>query len=49
VEVVAEGEEEMLLRLLTHLRRGPRGAWVEKVETTWGPATGKYRRFGVRF
>ena len=49
VEVVAEGKEEALLRLLAHLRRGPRGAWVEKVETTWSPAAGKYRRFGVKF
>ena len=49
VEVVAEGEEGVLLRLLTHLLRGPRAAWVEQVETTWGPATGKYRRFGIRF
>ncbi len=49
VEVVAEGKEEALLRLLAHLRRGPGGAWVEKVETTWGPARGKYRRFGMKF
>ena len=49
VEVVAEGKEGALLRLLASLRRGPGGAWVEKVETSWGPATGKYRRFGVKF
>jgi acylphosphatase len=48
VEVVAEGSRNALDRLLAHLRRGPSGARVDGVETTWGPAQGNLGAFDVR-
>jgi len=49
VEVVAEGEREVLEVLLEHLRRGPRLARVKDVEVEWGEATGEFRDFRIRY
>ena len=49
VEVVAEGPREALDKLLLQLRRGPYGARVDAVDTTWGPAQGGLDFFDVRF
>ena len=49
VEVVAEGDKEVLELLLEHLRRGPRSARVTDVEVEWGEATGEFRDFRIRF
>ena len=49
VEVVAEGPRAALEKLLAQLRRGPYGARVEAVDTTWGPAQGGLDSFDVRF
>jgi len=49
VDVVAEGQEEDLRRLLNRLRMGPRAAVVEKLETEWQEATNQYKGFGIRF
>ena len=49
VEVVAEGPRVALEQLLAQLRRGPYGARVEAVDTTWGPALGGLGSFDVRF
>ena len=49
VEVNAEGQMEKLEQLLRHLEEGPRGAWVERVETNWSEYTGAYSRFELRF
>src|SRR5438552_6761846 len=35
VYVLAHGERPGLERLLSALRRGPAGAWVERVDTEW--------------
>ena len=48
VEVQAEGERNKLERLIDHLRKGPPGARVERVETTWSEHTGSYSNFSVR-
>ncbi len=48
VRCVAEGPRESLERLLEVLRHGPPGAWVERVEATWQPATGELPAFEVR-
>jgi acylphosphatase len=48
VEVIAEGPREALESLLAALRVGPSGAYVEKVEASWGESTGGYEGFGVR-
>lgn len=48
VEVVAEGERDVLERLESALRRGPRGAYVIEVVVDWEAATGEFPRFSVR-
>ena len=48
VRVVAEGSRPALEQLLAELREGPRGARVERVASSWLPASGGFARFGVR-
>jgi acylphosphatase len=48
VRCVAEGPRSRLETLLGILREGPRGAWVDGVDATWGPAAGDVDRFTVR-
>jgi len=47
VEVVAEGARPALESLLAALRLGPPGAYVERVDTTWGEATRSYTIFSA--
>lgn len=49
VEVMAEGARDTLEQLLKHLKQGPFGARVERVEESWGPYTGRFIGFSVRF
>ena len=49
VEVVAEGEEEQLRRLLEALRQGPVGARVDEVQVSWGEARHEFTTFTVKF
>ena len=49
VEVHAEGERQQLKELIGYLKTGPRGAKVEKVETSWSEYTGDYSHFSVRY
>ncbi len=48
VEVVVEGPEGDLQRLVDDLREGPVYAVVERVEAEWGEATGEFATFSVR-
>lgn len=48
VEVVAEGGQPALDAFLARLRRGPPGAWVERIDAEWAPASGEYGDFLVR-
>jgi acylphosphatase len=48
VRVMAEGPEDRLLRLLAAVREGPAGARVERVDETWGDATGTFDGFTIR-
>jgi acylphosphatase len=48
VEVVAEGPRGSLEVLLAELRRGPPGAYVERVNADWRLATGEFAGFGIR-
>jgi len=48
VEVVAEGPRPALEALLAALRVGPPGAYVERVDVSWGEATGGYQGFVAR-
>ncbi len=47
VEIVAEGEEGRLERLLAWCRIGPPAARVTRVEVTRAPATGEFAGFTV--
>lgn len=49
VEVMVEGERGALEEFLRRLRQGPSGARVERVEEIWGPYTGQFAGFRVRF
>jgi len=49
VELEAEGPREVLEALLDAVRLGPPGARVAGVASQWGPATGRYDDFEVRF
>ena len=48
VEVVAEGDRQLLERLLAVLRRGPRMANVTQVDLDWQSPTGEFTTFSVR-
>lgn len=48
VEVYAEGPRSALEQLRHALHSGPPGAWVERVECTWGEATGTLHGFEIR-
>jgi acylphosphatase len=48
VEIVAEGDESALQKLLTFLHRGPPSARVDRVQMDWGEATSEFDRFRVR-
>lgn len=49
VEVEAEGEKAKLTRLVEHLKSGPRGARVERVDTEWAENRGIYTDFSTRY
>jgi acylphosphatase len=48
VELIAEGSRAALESLLADVSRGPSGAMVERVESSWEEATSEYRMFGLR-
>jgi acylphosphatase len=47
VEVIAEGNRDILEKLLAGLRRGPRAAYVSNVQVDWEPATGEFKSFWI--
>lgn len=49
VAVVAEGEEEVLKKIVVLLHKGSIFAKVEEVETVWLSATGEFRDFLIIF
>lgn len=48
VELVAEGLEERLQRLVTWCHSGPPGALVTHVEPTWGHCLDEFSAFRIR-
>ena len=48
VHTVAEGSRAALEGLVAALQTGPPGAWVERVDASWSPATGTFSDFDVR-
>ncbi len=47
VEVTAEGDRQTLEKLLADLEKGPRAAFVSRVQTDWEPGTGEFKRFWI--
>ena len=47
VTVVAEGPSSLLAQLIEAVRRGPEGADVQDVQTSWGPATQEFPTFRI--
>lgn len=47
VELVAEGKQQSLEDFIEECRKGPEVAWVERIDSTWKPATGEYVAFQV--
>lgn len=45
VEVVAEGQEELLRKLLEYIRQGPPAAIVEKVDVAFEEYRGEFKSF----
>ncbi|MGQ9680517.1 MAG: acylphosphatase [Candidatus Bathyarchaeia archaeon] len=48
VEIIAEGEEEKLKKLVEWCRVGPRWAKVEDLNVNVEPATGEFKSFGIK-
>lgn len=48
VRCVAEGPRPRLEALLGLLRAGPSSAHIERVDVTWGPASGAFNSFEIR-
>ena len=49
VEIIAEGEEEELKRLLEKCRQGPSAAKVEKIDEKWEKATNEFDSFEIKY
>jgi acylphosphatase len=47
VELVAEGDQADLEKLLSILKEGPRGSRVTNVRISWETATGEFDKFGI--
>jgi len=48
VEVVAEGEQKSLQKLLSWCRKGPPCAHVTDVAEEWEPASDEFTEFSIR-
>lgn len=49
VEIVAEGEEDAVTRMLDWCRQGPSGARVNRCDVTREPPTGEFKSFEITF
>lgn len=49
VEAVVEGEQTAVERMLAWCRVGPPNAYVADVDVYYGPATGEFSGFSVRY
>jgi len=48
VEIIAEGEEENLKKLIEYCKEGPKFAKVDRVEVKWMEAGGKFEAFEIK-
>ncbi len=49
VEAVFEGEKEQLDAIIEFCKRGPPGAYVQKLDVTWEDCTGEFSQFRVAY
>ena len=49
VEIVCEGDEEEIKKLIGWSKRGPQGAMVEHVDVAWKEYTGELKEFRVLY
>jgi acylphosphatase len=49
VEVVAEGEKEVLEELIKRCQHGPEVAWVSRVDVAWQQGSGEFVGFEVLY
>jgi len=49
VELVAEGQRDLLEELLSQIKRGRLGRYIADVQTEWGDYTGQFEDFDIRF
>ena len=49
VEALFEGEKKKVEAIVAWCRKGPPGARVSKVDVSWEPSSGEFRRFDVRY
>lgn len=49
VELIAEGEEELLVQFLEIIRYGPMQNFIEDVEVTWSASTDAFDDFQIRY
>lgn len=47
VEAVFEGDEPAVRKIVEWCHKGPPGAWVVNVETSWEPPTGEFADFQI--
>ena len=48
VELIAEGTRQDLEKMLSAVRKGPRGSYVTDVRVDWGIASGEFDSFRVQ-
>ena len=48
VEIVVEGEEEKVKKLISWCYQGPGSAIVEKIDIEWGKYRGEFNSFAIR-
>jgi len=49
VQIEAEGDEEQISRFIAWCQHGPRGARVDKVETSFSPLLQQYSGFRITY
>ena len=49
VTVIAEGEEDVLMKYIAYLNRGPMLAHVERMETIWADANEEFSQFLITY
>mgnify|MGYP001091434636 FL=1 len=47
VEIICEGAETEIVKMIDWCKRGPKGAYVEKIETQWEDYRGEFNSFEI--